>query len=112
MKKIIFVEKKLTKEIVKKLKLYLPAQNASHNPTLNPTLGHDGINSMEFVKRFNEVSKNYKANILLNVLVFVFVDKTFELFVSISPISFLINEEIFKELGFKILQEDNFTFGN
>jgi large subunit ribosomal protein L11 len=104
-------QKTVGKEIVKTIKLYLPAQNPTANTMLNPTLGQSGVNSSEFVKKFTEMSKIYKLNIILRVRVYVFSDKTFEIVLGLPSLSYILNEEMLKFSGLKSLSEDNIIFG-
>ena len=98
------------KEIIKIIKLYLPAQNPTGNTMLNPILGQAGVNSGEFTKRFNEASKPYKKDVVLKVKIFSYIDKTFDISLDLPPLSYILNEEMFLQIGKKKLQEDNIVF--
>jgi large subunit ribosomal protein L11 len=76
----------------KKVRTVIPAQAASVSPPLGPVLGQLGINIIEFCKQFNDKSKNYKKNVLLNVIIFVYKDKSFFFFIKPPSVSFLFYE--------------------
>lgn len=105
------VKQKNGKEVVKLIKLYIPSQNESANPLLNPTLGQAGINSFEFKKKFTELSTVFKKNVVLRVKIFSYIDKTFDVEIGLPPVSYILNEEMFKKSGIKVLDEENFVFG-
>lgn len=106
------LKKFIGKEIVKILKLYVPSQNPTGNPMLNPIMGQAGINSSEFVKKFTEMSKFFKQNVVLRVRIYIFSDKTFEIFVGLPSLSYILNEEMLKYNGLKLLLDDNIVFGS
>jgi ribosomal protein L11 len=84
----------LRREVVRKLKLYVPAQNSSSLNSLNAVLGQAGLNSFEFSKLFTSLTKNYEMDVILRVDVFIFADKKFELKVEPPAFSFIVNEEL------------------
>lgn len=106
------LKKIVGKEIIKILKLYVPAQNPTGNPMLNPIMGQAGLNSSEFVKKFTEMSKFFKQNVVLRVHVYIFNDKTFEIFIEFPSLSYVLNEEMLKYNGIKNLLDDNIIFGS
>jgi large subunit ribosomal protein L11 len=106
------LKKFVGKEIIKILKLYVPAQNPTGNSMLNPILGQAGLNSAEFIKKFTEISKNFKQNVVLKVQIYVFSDKTFEIIVGLPSLSYILNEEMLKYSGLKFLLDDNIIFGS
>lgn len=95
------------KEIVKIIKLFLPAQNHSVNNMLNAILGQAGVNSFEFGKQFEEVSKIYKKNVVLNVKVIIFTDKTFNIHIDMPPVSYMVVEEFCMLNNIKKLPDDS-----
>ena len=50
----------MAKEVIKLIKLQLPAGKANPAPPVGPALGAHGVNIMEFCKAFN--AKNSKTN--------------------------------------------------
>ena len=58
------------------LKLNLPAGEATPAPPVGPALGQHGVPIMEFVKQYNDKTKDQKGNIIPAVIT-VFDDRTF-----------------------------------
>src|SRR3990167_7589562 len=54
----------MAKKVVKKVKIQAPGGAATPAPPLGPTLGQTGINIGEFVKRFNDATKEMKGQII------------------------------------------------
>jgi large subunit ribosomal protein L11 len=65
-------------EVVKKLKLQIPAGKAAPAPPLGPALGQAGINIGEFTKEFNDATKDQMGDII-PVVVDVFDDRTYKI---------------------------------
>lgn len=83
----------VSKEISRKLKVYIPAQNAASLTTLNAVLGQAGINAFEFGKRYNKLTECFLNDIIINLEVISYIDKTFEIFIKAPTVSSLILEE-------------------
>src|SRR6188472_1166471 len=83
------------KEVIKKIRLYIPAQNSSSLTTLNAVLGQSGLNSFEFSKEFNKLSDVYLNDIILSIEIKIFIDKSYDISLKSPFLSFLLNEEIF-----------------
>ena len=98
------------KEIIKVIKLYLPAQNPTSNSMLNPILGQAGVNSVEFNKKFIELSRNYKKDVVLKIRILLYIDKTFDIVLNMPTLSYILNEEMFVQIGKRKLQEEVFVF--
>ena len=58
------------------LKLNLPAGSATPAPPVGPALGQHGVPIMEFVKQYNDKTKDQKGEIIPAVIT-VFEDRTF-----------------------------------
>lgn len=65
------------KKIIAKLKLEIPAGQATPAPPVGSTLAPYGINIQEFCKKFNDQTKN-QIGILIPVKVYIFEDKSYE----------------------------------
>ncbi|HIP21574.1 MAG TPA: 50S ribosomal protein L11 [Candidatus Pacebacteria bacterium] len=76
-------------EIVKKLKLQIPAGKAVPAPPLGPALGQAGINISEFTKEFNDATKDQMGD-LIPVVVDVMDDRSYKITYKTPPASFLI----------------------
>jgi large subunit ribosomal protein L11 len=83
----------ISKDILKKIKLYIPAQNATSLNNLNATLGQSGLNAFEFSKEFNKLSEVYLLDVVLNIEIKIFIDKTYEIVIKSPTISFILVEE-------------------
>ncbi len=83
--------KKVKKEIVAKVKLQLPAGQATPAPPVGPTLSPYGINLMQFIKAFNDATKD-KIGLIIPVVVTIYKDKTFDLEFKTPPTSVLLKK--------------------
>lgn len=63
-------------KVVKKIKLIIPAGNASITPPVGPLISQAGISAKEFCMKFNDLTKNFYSNLPLRVLVKVFDSKS------------------------------------
>lgn len=92
------------KEILRKIKILVPAQGADVKPPLGPTLGQFGINIKDFCDKFNLRTKNYDDDVILSVEVTLYTNKSYVFSVKTPPVFFLVNEtDIF---------EDSFAFSD
>jgi large subunit ribosomal protein L11 len=80
-------------ELTRTIRLLVPSQAATIAPPLGPTLGQFGINIKDFCDKFNEKSKVFESDIILNVLVNLLKNKNFDFDVKLPGIAFMINEE-------------------
>ena len=81
----------MAKEIVKVVKLQIPAGQANPAPPVGPALGQAGVNIMEFCKRFNAETQKMAGDIL-PVIITVFKDKSFTFITKQPPASILIKK--------------------
>jgi large subunit ribosomal protein L11 len=88
----------MAKKIVKVLKLQIPGGQAVPGQQLGPVLGSAGIPIGEFVKRFNDETKDRKGETVPTV-VEIFEDKTYKLTYKTEPASTLILKALSKEKG-------------
>ena len=88
----------MAKKITKKLKLVIPAGKANPAPPIGPALGQAGINIGEFVKQFNDATKEMIGNIV-PVDISVYEDRTFSFVLKTPPASSLILKALGKEKG-------------
>lgn len=82
----------MAKKVEKKLKLQIMGGKATPAPPLGPVLGQAGINIGEFTNRFNEDTKDQMGEIV-QAVVSVYEDKSFEITYKKSPASRLILKE-------------------
>jgi large subunit ribosomal protein L11 len=84
------------KKIKVVLKLNLPAGSATPAPPVGPALGQHGIPIMDFVKQYNDRTKDQKGDIIPAVIT-VYEDRSFTFVTKLPPVSAMIK----KELGIK-----------
>ena len=88
----------MPKKVTKILKLQIPGGAAVPGQQLGPVLGSAGINIGEFVKRFNEETKERRGETVPTV-VQVYEDRTYSLSYKAEPASALILKALGKEKG-------------
>ena len=81
----------MAKEVVKKIKLQIPAGKATPAPPVGTVLGPAGINLGEFCTKFNDASKD-KMGDILPVEITVYGDRTFDFILKTPPAPFLIKK--------------------
>ena len=81
----------MAKELVRKLKLQLPAGKATPAPPVGTALGPLGVNSGEFCVKYNEATKDRMVDIV-PVEISVYDDRSFELRFLTPPTAFLIKK--------------------
>lgn len=87
-----------TKKIKTYLKLTIPAGAATAAPPVGPALGQHGLAIMDFVKAFNERTKEKLGNIL-PVVITVYEDRTFSFVTKEPPIAEMIKKTLRLEKG-------------
>lgn len=80
-----------TKKIKTYIKLNVPAGQATAAPPVGPALGQHGLPIMEFVKAFNERTREKIGNIL-PVVITVFEDRTFSFITKEPPVAEMIKK--------------------
>ena len=88
----------MAKKVVRLVKLQIPAGKANPAPPVGPTLGGAGVNIGEFVKRFNDATKEMGNNIV-PVVISVYDDRTFDFITKTPPTASLILKAIGVEKG-------------
>ena len=88
----------MAKKVTKILKLQIPGGAAVPGQQLGPVLGSAGINIGEFVKRFNDETKERRGETVPTV-VEVFEDRTYNMIYMVEPASALILKALGKEKG-------------
>ena len=81
----------MAKKIANILKLQLQAGQASPAPPVGPALGQAGVNIMQFVKEYNERTKELSGNII-PVELTVYADRSFDMVLKTPPASDLIKK--------------------
>jgi len=86
------------KKIKAKLKLQIPAGQATPAPPVGPALAPHGLNLKEFCDKFNQLTKN-QAGFTIPVDVTVFEDRTYQFRLKTPPASELIKKAVGIEKG-------------
>jgi large subunit ribosomal protein L11 len=81
----------VAKEIVKKIKLQIPAGKATPAPPVGTVLGPAGINLGDFCSKFNDASKD-KMGDVLPVEITIYNDRSFSFVLKTPPAPFLIKK--------------------
>ncbi len=81
----------MAKEILTKIKLQCPGGQATPAPPVGPALGQHGVNIGQFVKQFNDKTKDMQG-IITPVEITVFKDKTFTFVLKSPPASVLLKQ--------------------
>lgn len=87
-----------SKKIKTYIKLNIPAGSATAAPPVGPALGQHGLPIMDFVKAFNDKTKEKSGNIL-PVVITVFEDRTFSFITKEPPIAEMIKKALGKDKG-------------
>lgn len=88
------------KKIKTTIKLNLPAGEATPAPPVGPALGQHGVAIMEFVKQYNEKTREQKGTILPAVIT-IFENRSFEFVVKNPPAAVLLRKAAGIEKGAK-----------
>jgi len=79
----------VAKEVVKKIKLQIPAGKATPAPPVGTVLGPAGINLQEFCTKFNDATKD-KMGDIVPVEISLYDDRTFDFVLKTPPAAFLL----------------------
>ncbi len=91
----------MAKEIIKTIKLQIPAGAANPAPPVGPALGQAGVNIMAFCKEFNAATQKAAGDIL-PVVITVYKDKSFTFITKQPPASLLLKKAAGIASGSKI----------
>ena len=88
----------MAKKVVARLKLMIPAGKATPAPPLGPTLAQYQINIMEFVKQYNERTKD-KVGMIIPAEITIYSDRSFTFELKTPPTSELLKKAAGVEKG-------------
>jgi large subunit ribosomal protein L11 len=91
----------MAKEIVKVIKLQIPAGAANPAPPVGPALGQAGVNIMQFCKEYNAATQK-QAGDVLPVVITVYKDKSFTFITKQPPASNMLKKAANIASGSKI----------
>ena len=81
------------KKVTGQVKLQIPAGKANPAPPVGPALGQQGVNFMEFCKRFNAATQaQMKEALIIPVIITVYQDKSFDFILKTPPASVLLKK--------------------
>ena len=80
------------------IKLQIPAAKATASPPVGPALGQHGVNISQFIKEFNERTKD-QAGFKIPVVITVYADRSFSFVTKTPPAAVLIKKECNIESG-------------
>ena len=80
------------------IKLQIPAAKATASPPVGPALGQHGVNIAQFIKEFNERTKE-QAGFTIPVVITVYSDRSFTFVCKTPPTATLIMKTIGLEKG-------------
>lgn len=87
----------MAKKVSKKIKLVIAAGKATPAPPVGTALGPAGINIGEFVKQFNDATREMDG--LVPAEINVYEDRTFDFVLKTPPVSSLIKKALGIEKG-------------
>ena len=79
----------MAKAIKAKVKLQIPAGAANPAPPVGPALGQQGVNIMDFCKKFNDATKG-REGLIIPVVLTVYEDRSFDFILKSPPASILL----------------------
>lgn len=78
-------------QVVKEIKLQIPAGKATPAPPVGTVLGPAGINLQEFCTKYNDATKD-KMGDILPVVISIYEDRSFDFVIKTPPTAFLIKK--------------------
>ena len=81
----------MAKEVTGKIKLQCPAGQATPAPPVGPALGSHGVNIAEFVKRFNDATRD-QMGMIIPVEISVYKARTFDFILKSPPAAVLLKK--------------------
>ena len=78
-------------QLVKQIKLQIPAGKATPAPPVGTVLGPAGINLQEFCTKYNDATRD-KMGDILPVVISIYDDRSFDFVIKTPPTAFLIKK--------------------
>ena len=88
----------MAKKVVKKIKIIAAGGAAAMTPAMGQVLGPAGINIGEFIKKFNDASKEMRGD-MVPAEISVYADRSYDFVLKTPPVSSLILKALGKEKG-------------
>ena len=87
------------------IKLQIPAAKATASPPVGPALGQHGVNIAQFIREFNDRTKD-QAGFKIPVVITVYSDRSFSFITKTPPAALLIKKACGIESGSGVPQKD------
>ena len=81
----------MAKEVTAVIKLQCPGGQATPAPPVGPALGQHGVNIGQFVKEFNDATRD-RAGLIIPVAISVYKDRTFSFELKSPPAAVLLKK--------------------
>lgn len=81
----------MAKEVTGKIKLQCPAGQATPAPPVGPALGAHGVNIAQFVKEFNDKTRD-QMGLIIPVEISVYKDRSFDFILKSPPAAVLLKK--------------------
>ena len=81
----------MAKEVTAIIKLQCPGGQATPAPPVGPALGQHGVNIGQFVKEFNDSTRD-RAGLIIPVVISVYKDRTFSFILKSPPAAVLLKK--------------------
>ncbi len=95
----------MAKELTAKIKLQCPAGQATPAPPVGPALGAHGLNIADFVKLFNDRTRD-QMGMIIPVVISVYKDRTFDFVMKSPPAAVLLKKAAGVEKGAGLVGTD------
>ena len=95
----------MAQKITGYIKLQIPAAKATASPPVGPALGQYGVNIAQFIKDFNERTKD-QAGFTIPVVITVYADRSFTFITKTPPTATLILKALGLEKGSGVPNKD------
>jgi len=89
----------MAKKITGYVRLQIPAGQANPSPPIGPALGQQGVNIMEFCKKFNAETQSMDQGVPTPTVITVFADRSFSFVTKSPPASYFIKKAAKLEKG-------------
>jgi len=80
----------MSRSVIAKISLHIPAGQATPAPPVGPALGEHKLNIMEFCKKFNEATKNETPGTIIPVVISVYMGGKYDFILKQPPAAELI----------------------
>ena len=82
----------MAKKVSGYINLIVPAGAANPSPPIGPALGQQGVNIMEFCKKFNADTDKMEKGMPIPVVITVFEDRSFTFIMKTPPASYFLKK--------------------